>query len=69
MDDLAGQAVLVTGAASGIGRASALAFAGAGAAVAPVDVDEDGLAGTADLARASGAEAEAIVADGGWAAR
>jgi len=42
MDDLADHAVLVTGAASGIGRASAVLFARAGAAVALVDGDEDG---------------------------
>jgi NAD(P)-dependent dehydrogenase (short-subunit alcohol dehydrogenase family) len=41
--DLGGLAVLVTGAASGIGKASALAFAAAGARVAAADVDADGL--------------------------
>ena len=51
MTDLTGMGVLVTGAASGIGRASALAFAAAGARVAAADVDESGLA---TLAGASG---------------
>src|SRR5215467_12210329 len=61
--DLSGRAVLITGAASGIGRASALAFAGAGASVALVDIDTDGLAETAAAARKLGQPAEMIVAD------
>ena len=61
--DLAGRAALVTGAASGIGRASALAFAAAGASVALVDIDADGLAETAKAARALGGRAEVLVAD------
>jgi NAD(P)-dependent dehydrogenase (short-subunit alcohol dehydrogenase family) len=47
--DLAGCGVLVTGAASGIGRASAVAFAAAGARVAALDVDGDGLAALGDI--------------------
>ncbi|QCS43458.1 SDR family oxidoreductase [Natrinema versiforme] len=39
---------LVTGGASGIGRATALAAAGNGLTVAATDIDEDGLAGTID---------------------
>lgn len=42
---LDGKVVLVTGAASGIGRATALAFAAEGATVALVDRAEDGLRG------------------------
>jgi NAD(P)-dependent dehydrogenase (short-subunit alcohol dehydrogenase family) len=63
MDELAGRAVLVTGAGSGIGRASAVAFARAGASLAVLDVDEAGLDGTRDLVRAAGAPVEAVVAD------
>jgi NAD(P)-dependent dehydrogenase (short-subunit alcohol dehydrogenase family) len=63
MADLSGRAALITGAASGIGRASALAFASAGASVALLDIDAEGLADAAASARAAGARAEALVAD------
>jgi NAD(P)-dependent dehydrogenase (short-subunit alcohol dehydrogenase family)/pimeloyl-ACP methyl ester carboxylesterase len=49
--------VLVTGAASGIGRATALAFAQAGARVVAVDRDAQGAVRTADAARVAGAAA------------
>lgn len=61
--DLSGRAALITGAASGIGRASALAFASAGASVALLDIDAAGLADTAAAVRAAGARAEVLVAD------
>jgi len=54
---------MVTGAASGIGRASALAFAEAGAAAAVLDVDADGLAEAVAQVRARGAVALELVAD------
>ncbi|MFJ9341321.1 SDR family oxidoreductase [Streptomyces sp. NPDC101733] len=50
-----GQLVLVTGAASGIGRATAFAFAEAGARVVAVDRDAEGAARTAEMARLVGA--------------
>ncbi|MFG2293157.1 SDR family oxidoreductase [Streptomyces sp. NPDC048603] len=56
-DRFAGQLVLVTGAASGIGRATAFAFAEAGARVVAVDRDGEGAARTADMARLVGAPA------------
>src|SRR5262249_50495625 len=61
--DLSGRTALVTGAASGIGRASALAFASAGASVALLDVDAEGLADIAAAVRTAGARAGAPVAD------
>ncbi|PVE09081.1 short-chain dehydrogenase [Streptomyces scopuliridis RB72] len=50
-----GQLVLVTGAAGGIGRATAFAFAEAGARIVAVDRDAEGAARTAELARLIGA--------------
>jgi NAD(P)-dependent dehydrogenase (short-subunit alcohol dehydrogenase family) len=61
--ELSGRVSLITGAASGIGRASALAFASAGACVALLDIDANGLAETAAAARKAGARAEVLVAD------
>src|SRR5215471_12240033 len=61
--DLSGRAALITGAASGIGRASALAFAAAGASVALVDIDAGGLSETAAAPRSLGPPAEVIVPD------
>lgn len=63
MAELDGQAVLVTGAASGIGRASAIAFAASGASVALVDIDKDGLEATAAAVRGAGRDAEIIPSD------
>ncbi|NUK04119.1 SDR family oxidoreductase [Streptomyces lunaelactis] len=49
-----GQLVLVTGAASGIGRATAFAFAEAGARIVAVDRDAEGAARTAEMSRLIG---------------
>ncbi|GAA1358903.1 SDR family oxidoreductase [Streptomyces beijiangensis] len=49
-----GQLVLVTGAASGIGRATAFAFAEAGARIVAVDRDAEGASRTAEMARLIG---------------
>src|SRR4051794_7163910 len=54
--DLAERVALVTGAASGIGRASALALARAGAGIAAVDIDPRGLGDTVELLRTEGAD-------------
>src|SRR3974390_1026858 len=61
--DLSGYAALITGAASGTGRASAVAFSSAGASVALLDVDPCGLAGNAAAVRAAGSRAEVLLAD------
>ena len=47
--DMTGKAALVTGAASGLGRATARKLAEAGASLCLVDVNPQGLAETADL--------------------
>jgi NAD(P)-dependent dehydrogenase (short-subunit alcohol dehydrogenase family) len=60
---LEGKAVLVTGAARGIGRQSALLFAREGARVAAADVLADGVTETVELIRRAGGEAIAVTAD------
>ena len=54
---------VVTGAGSGIGRASALRFANEGARLVILDLDPEGLAETAELVREAGSQALEITAD------
>jgi NAD(P)-dependent dehydrogenase (short-subunit alcohol dehydrogenase family) len=60
---LLGRRVLVTGAASGLGRASAIRFAEEGAMVACADRDHAGAQSTADAITAAGGRAMAIETD------
>ena len=63
MNRLDGKVVLVTGAASGLGAATALACAGAGARLWLVDRDSDGLEKTAETIAVTGGEAGSFQAD------
>lgn len=60
---LAGKTAIVTGAAGGIGRATALAMAAEGAKVAVVDLNSAGVDELAQQIRAAGGRALPIVAD------
>ena len=59
-DRFTGKTVVVTGAASGIGRATALAFAAEGGLVYAADIDPDGLSATA---AASNGVIRTVIAD------
>lgn len=61
--DLTGRAALVTGAASGIGRATAALLAQAGAAVVCADIDDAGARETARRITDAGGTAEAVRVD------
>ncbi|MBI0297977.1 SDR family oxidoreductase [Streptomyces sp. PRKS01-29] len=63
MSDTPHKVGLVTGAGSGIGRATALEFARTGAAVAVLDIDETTAAETAEMIREDGGEALSVPVD------
>jgi NAD(P)-dependent dehydrogenase (short-subunit alcohol dehydrogenase family) len=63
MGRLDGKVAIVTGAASGIGRASAVLFAREGARLVIVDQNAEALTGTANLISQNGGSAHIIAAD------
>ncbi|WP_326751155.1 glucose 1-dehydrogenase [Streptomyces hirsutus] len=60
---LSGKSVVVTGAASGIGRAAALRFAAEGAEVVVADLNADGAESVVDEIRSAGGTAVAVAGD------
>lgn len=63
MKEFQGKVAVVTGAASGIGKALAKAFGARGMRVVLADIEEKSLEAAADEVRAAGAEALAVVTD------
>jgi NAD(P)-dependent dehydrogenase (short-subunit alcohol dehydrogenase family) len=63
--DFDGKVALVTGAAGGIGSATARKFAAAGAKVIVADIDEQGAQATVDQIRSAGGDATAVTVDVG----
>jgi NAD(P)-dependent dehydrogenase (short-subunit alcohol dehydrogenase family) len=63
MKDLRGKVVVITGAGSGIGRATALLFAAEGATVAVADIDTGAARATVDLVEADGGRSAAFGVD------
>ena len=63
MGRLDGKVAIVTGAASGIGRASAILFAREGARLVVVDQNAEGLAETAKTITQNGGTAQLLAAD------
>ncbi len=63
MRELTGRVAVVTGAGSGIGRATSLELAGRGCTLALVDVDADGLANTQRAVEGGGAKTTVHIAD------
>jgi NAD(P)-dependent dehydrogenase (short-subunit alcohol dehydrogenase family) len=63
MKDFNNKVVLITGAGSGIGRATALQFSALGAKIAVVDVNDQGAAETVSMIDAKGGQAKAFHCD------
>src|SRR5262245_61939577 len=63
MGRLSGKRAIITGAGSGIGRASVLRFAEEGARVLAVDLVEAGVNETVERIGRAGGQAEAVVGD------
>lgn len=63
LDGVTGKVAMITGAASGIGRASALAFADAGAKLILGDINREGVEAVADAIKQSGGEAVGLELD------
>lgn len=61
--ELNGKISVITGAANGIGRASALEFAALGATVVVSDIDGEGAEATAEQIRSAGGTATAVTTD------
>src|SRR6201984_3540185 len=62
-DYFAGKTILITGAASGIGRATALIFAREGANVVCADINEQGARDAAAAVNGAGSQARAVKTD------
>jgi NAD(P)-dependent dehydrogenase (short-subunit alcohol dehydrogenase family) len=62
-EDFTGKVALVTGAASGMGRATAAAFAAAGASVVTADIADEGGKETVEAIRSTGGEATFVRTD------
>jgi NAD(P)-dependent dehydrogenase (short-subunit alcohol dehydrogenase family) len=68
MGKLTDKVALITGAASGIGKATAILFAQEGARVTVADINLEGVTATAQEIIARGGEAQSAVLDGGFTA-